>query len=74
MSSIVEVSQSHLVDLTRKSEIYDSLLVLMEEAADRSSSSEAVKVTSGILEELSTDYPELRRTASSWSTLARLGK
>ena len=74
MPSIVEVRQSYLAHLTRKSGIYDSLLILMKEAADRVSSSEAVKVASGILEELATDYPELRGAARSWSALAHFDK
>ena len=72
MPSIVEVSQGYLAGLTRKSEIYESLLILMREAADRASSSDAVKVASGVLEHLSADYPELNSAARSWSTLARL--
>lgn len=74
MQSTVEVNENDLKTLIRRSEIFDSIVMLMEEAADRADSAQAVTVVSTILGDLSNDYPELHKLARSWALLAVFDK
>nr|AEA95339.1 hypothetical protein pSD853_174_73 [Salmonella enterica subsp. enterica serovar Dublin]AFV41017.1 hypothetical protein [Aeromonas hydrophila]ALG87485.1 hypothetical protein [uncultured bacterium]AXN75833.1 hypothetical protein [Vibrio alginolyticus]QHW10114.1 hypothetical protein [Enterobacteriaceae bacterium]QKY86720.1 hypothetical protein [Escherichia coli] len=45
---------------------------MLQEAGSRGNSSEAAYVISGVLENLSRDYPEVKGLAQSWTELANL--
>ena len=57
---------------SRKSELYDALSIMLQEAGSRGNSREAAYVISGVLENLSRDYPEVKGLAHSWAELANL--
>lgn len=57
---------------SRKAELYDALSIMLQEAGSRGNSLEAAHVISGVLENLSRDYPELKCLAQSWIELASL--
>ncbi|EAB9607385.1 TPA: hypothetical protein ACGWNK_004347 [Salmonella enterica] len=58
--------------LGRKAELFDALSIMLMEASSRINSREAAYVISGILENLSRDYPEVKDLAQSWAELANL--
>lgn len=57
---------------SRKAELYDAFSIMLQEAGSRGNSLEAAHVISGVLENLSRDYPELKYLAQSWTELASL--
>lgn len=56
----------------RKAELFDALSIMLQEAGSRGNSSEAAYVISGVLNNLSRDYPEVKVMAQSWAELANL--
>lgn len=63
-----EISNS--TDICRKAEIYDALSIMLQEAGSRGNTHEAAYVVSGVLENLTQDYPELKGLAQQWTSLA----
>lgn len=57
---------------SRKAELFDALSIMLQEAGSRGNSREAAHVISGVLENLSRDYPEVKGLAQSWAELANL--
>ncbi|WP_036845147.1 hypothetical protein [Photorhabdus khanii] len=56
----------------RKAELFDALLIMLQEAGSRGNTHEAAYVISGVLENLSRDYPEIKVLAQNWTELANL--
>ncbi|TDB41254.1 hypothetical protein, partial [Photorhabdus khanii] len=55
----------------RKAGLYDALSIMLQDAGSRGNSREAAYVISGVLENLSRDYPEMKGLAQN-SELANL--
>ncbi|EGR0592489.1 hypothetical protein [Shewanella baltica] len=56
----------------RKAELFDALSIMLQEAGSRGNTLEATYVISGVLENLSRDYPEIKVLAQNWTELANL--
>ncbi|EQB98253.1 hypothetical protein [Photorhabdus temperata] len=56
----------------RKAELFDALSIMLQEAGSRGNTHEAAYVISGVLENLSRDYPEIKVLAQNWTELANL--
>jgi len=56
----------------RKAELFDALSIMLQEAGSRGNTLEATYVISGVLENLSRDYPEIKVLAQNWAELANL--
>ncbi|NRN29282.1 hypothetical protein [Photorhabdus heterorhabditis] len=56
----------------RKAELFDALSIMLQEAGSRGNSRETAYVISGVLENLSRDYPEVKSLAQNWAELANL--
>lgn len=59
-------------ELCRKAELYDAFSIMLQEASSRGNSREATYVISGVLENLSRDYSELKKLSQNWTDLANL--
>ncbi|MEQ1965872.1 hypothetical protein ABLA30_02175 [Xenorhabdus nematophila] len=57
---------------SRKAELFDALSIMLQEAGSRGNTHEAAYVISGVLENLSRDYPEIKVLAQNWTELANL--
>ncbi|WP_119828705.1 hypothetical protein [Vibrio cholerae] len=57
---------------SRKAELFDALSIMLQEAGSRGNTHEAAYVISGVLENLSRDYPEIKVLAHNWTELANL--
>ncbi|NVK74607.1 MAG: hypothetical protein HWE24_14095 [Oceanospirillaceae bacterium] len=56
----------------RKTELFDALSIMLQVAGSRGNTHEAAYVISGVLENLSRDYPEIKVLAQNWAGLANL--
>lgn len=57
-------------EITNNADLADAFTIMLQEAASRESPQEAAYVISGILGDLSKDYPQVKDLARNWSELA----
>lgn len=53
----------------RKAELCDALLIMLDEAGNRSAAEDACTVVKGVLATLQQDYPEIAPLAQNWQLL-----
>ena len=58
--------------MTNNADLVDAFTIMLQEAASRGSPQEAAYVISGVLGDLSKDYPQVKDLARNWSELASL--
>lgn len=58
--------------MSNNAELVDALTIMLQEAASRGSPQEAAYVISGVLGDLSKDYPQVKELARDWTELASL--
>ncbi|MDV0844961.1 MULTISPECIES: hypothetical protein [Gammaproteobacteria] len=59
-------------EMTKNADLVDAFTIMLQEAASRGSPQEAAYVISGVLVDLSKDYPQVKDLARNWSELASL--